>query len=366
MTQACIQKREQFPQPVTRHRGAASILLAMTLFAIAGAVAAQQLYRWVDDQGNIHYSDVIPPTEVEKGHTQLSPQGLPVRTVPPAKTPEEIQRERELERLRAQQQRMLEQQRADDRVLLNTFQNVDDLIMTRDGNLSDIDTLIQFKKGNIRRQQDWLNQLRADAADLERTGQPIPDQLQTRIAHTERSIEEELAAIVEREQQKQAIRHKFDRDLKRLRQLKNLPVPATPVNTAAPEPSVLENLIECKDPASCERLWQRALTYVKRHATLPIESLGKDVAMTAAPREREDIALIVSRIWRKDGEGASIFLDVQCSSYSPGQEDDCRTEARTRVLKGFRSVVDKTDGSQAAGTAAIRIQSVEQADLSGG
>jgi hypothetical protein len=339
--------------------------LALMLVCGSPPLSAQQLYRWVDDQGNIHYSDVMPPTEIEKGHTQLSPQGLRVRTVPPAKTPEEIQRERELERLRAQQQRMLEQQRADDRVLLNTFQSVDDLIMTRDGNLSDIDTMIQFKKGNIRRQQEWLVQLRADAADLERKGETVPDALKQRIASTERAIEEALAAIVEREQQKQEIRAKFDRDLKRLRQLKNLPASAVPQDAVATRMPVLENLVECADPATCERLWQRALSYVKRHATLPIESLGRDVAMTAAPKEREDIALTVSRIWRPGGDSASIFLDVQCTSYSPGQEDACRTEARSRVLQGFRSALESAEDPSAGDTASMS-RSAAAARLNGG
>lgn len=360
-------QRRQSSRPLRRataRRAAAPLALLL----VVGAASAQtpNLYRWVDDQGNIHYSDTMPPTEVEKGHTQLSPQGLRVRTVPPAKTPEEIQRERELARLRAQQQRMLEQQRADDRVLLNTFQSVDDLIMTRDGNLSDIDTMIQFKKGNIRRQQDWLTKLRADAADLERKGKLVPDQLRQRIVSTERAIEEALAAIVEREQQKQQIRKKFDRDLKRLRQLKNLPATAVPQEAMAARAPELDNLVECVDRNSCEALWRRALSYVKRHATLPIESLGEDVAITEAPKDRHDIALTVSRIWREDGKGASIFLDVQCRSYSPGQQESCRTEARSRVLKGFRSALEQNDDMSAGDTAAAHIKTADRQSLSGG
>ncbi|MBK1633282.1 hypothetical protein CKO31_21505 [Thiohalocapsa halophila] len=342
-------------------------LCCLLLLAAAAPTDAQHLYRWVDDQGNVHYSDVMPPTEVEKGHTQLSPQGMPVRSVPPAKTPEQIRRERELARLRAQQQRMLEQQRADDRVLLNTFHSVDDLIMTRDGNLSDIDTLIQVKKGNIRRQQDWLTKLRAEAADLERKGEPVPDELKERIAGTEHAIEDALAAIVEREQQKQEVRRKFDRDLKRLRQLKDLPSSNVPEAATATRPPALDNLVECNDQRSCEALWQRALSYVERHATLPIESLGTDLAMTRAPQEREDIALTVSRIWREDGGGASIFLDVQCTSYSPGQEKACETEARSAVLNGFRSALGGDGDSSNRGTAAARFQgAAPERRLSGG
>jgi hypothetical protein len=78
---------------------------------------------------------------------------------------------------------------------------------------------------------------------------------------------------------------------------------------------------------------------------MPIESLGTDVAMTEPPKGREDISLTVSRIWHKNGEAASIFLDVQCRSYAPGQEDTCRTDARSQVLRGFRSALEQDDMS---------------------
>ncbi len=339
----------------SRHPLRIAALLGALLIVLSSATPtlAQVFHRWVDDQGNVHYSDVIPPTEVDKGRTILSPDGVRVNTVAPQRTPEQIQRDRELERLRAQQERLREQQRADDRVLLNSFQTVDDLIMTRDGNLSDIDTLIQFKKGNVRRQQDGLMGLRKEAADLERGGKPVPEQLRRRIASTERAIEDALAAIVEREQQKREIRAKFDRDLKRLRQLKQLPAEGPAEVAVAKATPVLENLIECADRTSCEELWVQAIDYVKRHATMPIESLGDDVLITQAPNTNQDIGLTVSRIWDEDGPGGRIFLDVQCRSYSPGQDKDCKTEAHTAVLRGFRSAL-QGDRRRATGMAVPR------------
>lgn len=61
--------------------------------------AAAQLYRWIDEQGNVHYTGKIPPSQSQRGHTELSDNGIRVRSVPPAKTAEELERERELERL---------------------------------------------------------------------------------------------------------------------------------------------------------------------------------------------------------------------------------------------------------------------------
>jgi hypothetical protein len=297
-----------------------------------------QLYRWVDDEGNVHYTDKIPPSAAERGHTELSADGVLVRTVAPAKTPEEIQRERELERLRAEQQRLIDQQQAEDRALLRSFHSADDLIMVRDGKLSEIDAIIQVTKSNIRRQQDWLTQQRAHAAELEKAGEPASDKLDGYIASTERSIKASYQAILEREQQKQAIRDSYARDLKRFSQLREVPEVATATDQAK-QTSLLDNLVECNGPADCVQLWQRALDYVGGHATRPMENTGNDVAMTQAPSSIKDIALTVSRIWNKDRPGAVIFLDLQCRSYTASAES-CRTEERLAVLNGFRAALE--------------------------
>ena len=172
---------------------AALLMLGVLSSAVgAGGADGPKMFRWVDENGVVHYTDQIPPNEIDKGHAELSKQGVRVDQVPPIQTLEEIQRERELERLRAQQDRLVEQQKAADRVLLRTFRSVDDLLMARDGKLAAIDVVIQVARGNIRRQQDWLRNLRADAANLERAGKPVPQHMTESIGKTERFIRDFL------------------------------------------------------------------------------------------------------------------------------------------------------------------------------
>jgi glutaredoxin len=42
------------------------IVLGMVLFAACGAVLAAQLYRWVDEKGNVEYRDTPPPASAKK------------------------------------------------------------------------------------------------------------------------------------------------------------------------------------------------------------------------------------------------------------------------------------------------------------
>jgi glutaredoxin len=44
----------------------AAVLVAMSLALASGAVSAQQMYKWKDDQGVVHYSDTPPPAKEKK------------------------------------------------------------------------------------------------------------------------------------------------------------------------------------------------------------------------------------------------------------------------------------------------------------
>ncbi|MDT8320833.1 MAG: DUF4124 domain-containing protein [Xanthomonadales bacterium] len=54
-------------------RGALAGLLALLLSAGTGAA---EVYRWVDDEGNVHYSQSLPPDFEDKGHDVLNSSGL--------------------------------------------------------------------------------------------------------------------------------------------------------------------------------------------------------------------------------------------------------------------------------------------------
>lgn len=312
-------------------------LVLMAAALLVPALSEARFYRWVDEQGVVHYTDQIPPTQVDKGHTALSDKGIPLETVPPAQTLDEIKRERELKRLRAEQERLLEQQRAADRVLLSSFRSVDDLIMARDGKLAAVDVVIGVSRGNIRREQERLAQLRSEAANLERAGKPIPPHLEEGIAKTERAIRDAYSSIVEREQQKEGIRVDFDRDLRRFRHLKDIPEDRTQVLEDSSRPA-LGNLVTCVGKEQCARLWSRAVAYVREHATTPVQTAGPNILITSAPKTTEDLSLALSLIQEQGTETASLFLDMQCKNQ--GSADlDCKEERVLRVLDGFRHAV---------------------------
>lgn len=319
----------------------ARLLIPLLASSLLASAAEAGLYRWVDENGNVHYTDIIPPSQITKGHTELTEQGVRIKTVPPAKTSEEIQAEKELERLRVQQEQIIEQQKSADRVLLQTFRSEDDIKMARDGKLSSIEVMIQVTKANIRRQQEWLSGLRTEAANLERVGKPIPKKLSDSISSSERSIREAYRIIVDREEQKKTIRDRFERDLDRFRQLRNRNRSPKPDEEEIPRP-VLHNIVTCRDAAECDRLWQKAVAYVRQRATTRVQTIGPNILITAPAGNGSEISLLLSRIDDEGGDGASLFLDLQCES-SPRGEELCESPKAMEIISGFHPALTARD-----------------------
>jgi len=317
-----------------RMRKAITLLIPLLLVSTLSSVCHGELYRWEDQDGKVHYTDSIPPDQVESGHTELSEEGIRVKSVGKAKTPEEVEKEQELKRLRAEQKKLLEKQRSEDQVLVRTFHSEDDIIMAREGKITAIEVMIEATKNNVLRQQERLVKLLGQAADLERTGKEVHGNLIDGIRQVEEAIRDSYATIVTQEKQKNEIRAKFDQDLARYRQLKKLPVSKSPLPIQEKRP-VLHNMVACAGPTECNRLWEKAKEYVRQNATTAVQTSNPQIVITAPPTTEKDISVILSRIDDKGGPGATLFLDLQCKRALNGREV-CKGKRAETIVEGFR------------------------------
>ncbi|MEW7977102.1 MAG: DUF4124 domain-containing protein [Candidatus Sedimenticola endophacoides] len=310
-----------------------AILLGLILCAAPDHSEASKLYRWVDDEGTVHYTDQVPPEQSRRARTQLNERGMEVVHTEKARTPEQILQEQELQRLRAKQERLRAEQRAKDQVLLRTFRTEEDIRHALEGKLTAVDVMIQITRSNIRRAKVKLSEMQGDAATLERQGRPVSPQLQGNIETTREQIQEGYDTILGLEQQKSAISAKFTADQERFRILKNLKHETQQGMAGAGRPNLLlQTLVPCADEGACAAAWEHAEQYVRIHATTRIQMLSETVIISAPPLKDDDISLTVSRL--ADGEGAKIFLDLQCKG-SPLGEQLCASERAQEIRSGF-------------------------------
>lgn len=324
-----------------------TLALSLYMLAVSPTVSAQTLYGWYDEQGNRHLTSTLPAEAVVRGYDILSRYGGVLKTVAPAKSLEEIKREKDLEALREQQARLVARQKEEDRRLLARFSNVDDLIMVREGTIRAIDVRAEGTRMHIKQQQKWLAGLRTQAAELERAGKPLSTQLNDSIANTQLAINDLYEKLVELEDQKQQTRGRFARDLVRLKQLLRVDEDEM-LSQDATLTREIGNLIKCSNGPQCDRLWMMAVEYVEQHATVPIETSTPELILTSVPREKGDISLSLSRVEDKRG-GATIFLDLQC----PGADvksNTCATPRSTAILEGFASSLRRQEGADTGGS----------------
>jgi hypothetical protein len=204
---------------------AGCLMAAMATWMQSGV--ASNVYRWVDEDGRIHYGDAVPP-EFAKGEREvINEHGITIRTLPREPTEEEIaawelaRSVEEADRLRAEEIKRW------DGVLLNTYMSVEEIqaLSTRRKELLD---------GRIRVTELYLSNLREKLSKLQRDASrfqpynpdpnapPIHDWLAKELANTLNSILVYEQTLVATRAQQMEIVAKFEQDIGRFKTLKNM------------------------------------------------------------------------------------------------------------------------------------------------
>ena len=183
-------------------------------------MAGAGMYKWVDDKGEVHYGDRIPPEYSDKERRKLNEQGRTLEVYKAARTPEEIAESERLEALRLEQEKQDAEQQRKDHVLMATYSSEDDLLKTRDGKLASVEGLIQLTSRRIESMQLRMKQLTEDAADFERSGKPVPELLTRQIENIRIQTAENESFIVIKKQEQAEINERFQKDIQRFRELK--------------------------------------------------------------------------------------------------------------------------------------------------
>ncbi len=203
-----------------------AVTLALVLCALSAPVSSASLYKWIDENGQVRYSDRLPPNQVKKKHQQLSKQGVVLSTTEDARSEEEIAEELEkqqaLESERAEQARLKQIQDKKDQVLLLTFSSAEEIDLAREDRLAVVDSVIRLIEKSIASTQTKLDELQANADEVYLSqGKEVPGGLAQKIEHFTRKIENREAQLELKLDEKAKINARFDSDLERFRLLKS-------------------------------------------------------------------------------------------------------------------------------------------------
>ena len=203
-------------------RMALGLMFGLASLLSAGADAASTdkkatTYRWVDEQGIVHYGDSIPPQYAEKEHAVLNNQGVVVGHAEAQKTPEQLAAE-------AQAFEVTRKQQQHDTFLLATYTSVKDIESLRDVRLDQL-------QGQRTAAEQYVENLHSRLVALQGRvkhfrpynarpdARRMPDDLAEDLVHTLNEMRTQSNALVAKNKEVSAVRAQFEMDIDRYRAL---------------------------------------------------------------------------------------------------------------------------------------------------
>lgn len=208
-------------------RGMRSLSIAFLLAGLcAGASLAdtpQKLYRWVDQNGVVHYGDSVPPEYAEVEKHVLNDAGVTVGVLRGKKTEQELADERRIEA----EQLERELQRRADQALLATYLSVDEIKLHRDRRVELFQAQARVTELYLRNLQRRLDLLQAEASKYQpyssdESAPIIEPGLAAELNETRATIERHEANLERFREDEQNIVARFGNDIDRFKQLKGL------------------------------------------------------------------------------------------------------------------------------------------------
>jgi hypothetical protein len=201
------------------------LLIAAALCLVCNLANAGALYKWIDEDGQIRYSDRLPAAQVKRKHHQLNSQGVVLSTQEAAKSEAELAADAtarlKLEKEEAIQAKLDEEQNKKDQVLLLTFSNEKELSLARADRIEVLDSVIQLISKSIVTTQQTLDELQASADEIYLSqGREVPGGLAQKIEHFTRKKESRSAQLDSKRLEKKKINEQYEIDLARYRLLK--------------------------------------------------------------------------------------------------------------------------------------------------
>lgn len=209
-----------------RLKNVAWILCAVTLVAIAGFAAAagttpgHVVYKWVDEKGETHYGDRIPPEYAAQEHNVMNAQGVEINHLDAQKTPEQLAIE-DQKKVDAK----LSQNR--DKNLMSAYASVQEIERLRDQRVTLLSDQIKVTSQFLEVLNGKLKKLRADSMhykpyNSDPNAPAMPDQFAEDLVRMGNDIHTQEQNLREKRAEEATMRKQFESDIDRFKELRGI------------------------------------------------------------------------------------------------------------------------------------------------
>jgi Domain of unknown function (DUF4124) len=200
-------------------RTALGLMLALVLLAPCASADNKPIaYRWVDEQGVVHYGDSIPPQYAEKAHQMLNKQGVEVGHSEAQKTPEQLA-------LEAREQTEALKRQQHDTFLVTTYTSVKDIEALRDQRLDQLQGQRAAAEQYVENLQARLFGLQGRARhfrpyNIHPEARRMPDDLAEDLVRALNELRLQSNALLAKNEEVSAVKAQFESDIERYRELR--------------------------------------------------------------------------------------------------------------------------------------------------
>jgi hypothetical protein len=199
--------------------GTLALLVLAALILLSPTVRATT-YKWVDDQGKVHYTDKIPPEAVNKGSIELNKEGVPIKKNDAALTPEQ-RRAREAEEERSRQAAKIRDEiQRKDRALLQTYTTESEIELSKRRALGTIEGQIQSAQAYMATLNKRKEEIQTRVAAL--GNNPQPPSLEREIANVNEELAKQADLIAAKRREIVVVSARYDADKQRWRDLRTI------------------------------------------------------------------------------------------------------------------------------------------------
>ncbi len=177
-------------------------------------------YRWVDDQGVVHYGDQIPAQYAGKDREVMNPEGIPVQHFAGQKSPDQLASE-------ARERAAEIKQKQHDSFLVTTYTSVKDIEALRDARLDQLYTQRNAAAQYVEGLRARLGALQSRALSFRpyaagAAARRMPDDLAEDLVHTVNEMRTQSSALATSKEEETKLRAQFQADIERYRELHTL------------------------------------------------------------------------------------------------------------------------------------------------
>lgn len=293
---------------------------------------------WKNAAGLTECGNRIPREFYNQRIRYIDKAGVTRKVKERAKTREELNEQLEIDKLLALEEKQLRQSKGYDNVLLKTYVTIDDLLRALNSKLAIIESRSMVLESTIELKKHEFGNLVRKAANMERSGKPISEQLVLELDSARKSLRNQQAQLSHQEIEIKKIKNIFAHDVERFMLLK-----ANRIKYSLSTPSHAKKLngvrLSCLNQEQCDLHWDKASEFVEELATTEVLYSTRKIIVTDIPEGYRDIAMSLSLLDGKAPDNKRLLIfQIRCNPEREGQEF-CASEDIKNLLTEFKNVV---------------------------